>query len=79
MRLPEEPDRVEAIAELAQFEEDTSADLVVRTRRAIHRRTVFGHFTSFATTIPLLVLREVWEVLVKDSHVKGHSHEGIAH
>jgi hypothetical protein len=58
MRVDEEFDPGEPIAELAQFEQDTSSDLVVRTRRSIQRRTVVGQFASFAATMPLIVIRE---------------------
>jgi hypothetical protein len=67
MGVGEEIDPGEPIAALAQFEEDISSDMIVRTRRAIQRRTVVGQLTSFAATMPLVVLREFWQVLNDDS------------
>jgi hypothetical protein len=67
MGAGQEIDPGEPIAALAQFEEDTSSDLIVRTRRTIQRRTVIGQLTSFAATMPLAVLREFWQVLNHDS------------
>ena len=67
MGVGEEIDPGEPIAELAHFEQDTSSDLIVRTRRAIQRRTVVGQLTPFATTMPLVVLREFWLVFNHDS------------
>ena len=67
MRVGEEIDPGEPIAELAHFEQDISSDLIVRTRRAIQRRTVVGQLTSFAATMPLVVLREFWLVFNHDS------------
>ena len=67
MGVGEEIDPGEPITELAHFEQDTSSDLIVRTRRAIQRRTVVGQLTSFAATMPLVVLREFWLVFNHDS------------
>ena len=66
-RLSEEIDPGEPIAALAQFENDTSGDLIVRTRRTIHRRATAAHLTSFAATMPLVVLKEFWLVLIHRS------------
>jgi hypothetical protein len=66
-RLSEEIDPGGPVAALAQFENDTSRDLIVRTRRTIHRRATAAHLTSFAATMPLVVLREFWLVLIHRS------------
>jgi hypothetical protein len=66
-RIDEDIDPGEPIAALAQLKTDTSSDLIVRTRRAIHRRATAAHLTSFAATMPLVVLREFWLVLIHGS------------
>jgi hypothetical protein len=58
-----EMDAGEPIRALAQFEVATAADLLIRVRRKIQRRTTVGHLTSFAAGAPLVVLREFWELL----------------
>ncbi len=55
----------EPVAELADFEHEASADLLVRIRRAIQRRTSVAQLTSFSASIPLLVLREFWLILIE--------------
>ena len=59
----QEIDLGEPIAILAQFEHDISSDLVGRIRRDVQRRTTVGQLTSFATSLPLIVLKEFWLVL----------------
>jgi hypothetical protein len=63
IRSAEEIDTGEPIAALAQFEHDTSSDLIVRVRRTIQRRTTVGQLTYFATSTPLVVLKEFWLLL----------------
>jgi hypothetical protein len=67
MKVGDEIDPGEPIAALGEFELDTSRDLIVRTRRTIQRRTVVAQLTSFAATMPLVVLREFWLVFNHDS------------
>jgi hypothetical protein len=67
MGADEEIDPAEPIAALAQFEQDTSSDLIVRTRRSIQRRTVVAQLTSFAAIMPIVVIREFWLVFKHDS------------
>jgi hypothetical protein len=50
----------EPIAILAQFEHDTSSELIGRIRRDVQRRTTVGQLTSFATSLPVIVLKEFW-------------------
>jgi hypothetical protein len=63
----QEIDLGDPIAALAQFEEDTSSDLIVRTRHDIQRRTIVAQLTSFAATMPLIVIREFWLVFRHNS------------
>jgi hypothetical protein len=58
-----EIDPGEPIWALAHFEADTAADLLIRVRRKIQRRTTVGHLTAFAASAPLVVLKEFWELL----------------
>jgi hypothetical protein len=59
----QEIDLGEPIAILAQFEHDTSSELIGRIRLDVQRRTTVGQLTSFATSLPLIVLKEFWLVL----------------
>jgi hypothetical protein len=61
----EEEDMGEPVAELAAFEHDVSAALLVRIRRAIQRRTAVAQLTSFSASVPLVVLREFWLILIE--------------
>ena len=63
IRNGQEMDLGEPIAILAQFEHDISSELIGRIRRDVQRRTTAGHLTSFATSLPLVVLKEFWLVL----------------
>jgi hypothetical protein len=74
----EEDELGEPIRELAQHPQELFIDLVPRTRRTIQRRVILGEFTFFATMMPLVVLREFWEVVVQDCHAKGNFHAGVA-
>lgn len=58
-------DMGEPVAELAAFEHDASAALLVRIRRAIQRRTTVAQLTSFSASVPLMVLREFWLILIE--------------
>jgi len=64
IRDAEEIDPGEPIAALAGFEHDVSSGLVTRIRRTIQRRTTVGQLASFSVTIPLVVLREFWSILI---------------
>jgi small-conductance mechanosensitive channel len=55
----------EPVAELAAFEHEASAALLVRIRRAIQRRTAVAQLTSFSASVPLVVLREFWLILIE--------------
>ena len=55
----------EPVAELAAFEHDTSPALLVRIRRTIQRRTAVAQLTSFSASVPLMVLREFWLILIE--------------
>jgi len=61
----EDIDVGEPVAELAAFEHDASGALLVRVRRAIQRRTAVAQLTSFSASVPLIVLREFWSILIE--------------
>jgi hypothetical protein len=67
MKVGEEIDPGDPIAALGRLELDTSSDLIVRTRHTIQRRTVIAQLTFFAATMPLVVLREFWLALNRNS------------
>ena len=60
----EEIDPGEPIAALAGFEHDVSSGLVTRILRSVQRRTTVGQLASFSVSIPLVVLREFWSILI---------------
>jgi hypothetical protein len=64
MQDNDEVDPGEPVAELARFEQDASASLLVRIRRAIQRRTAVAQLTSFSASVPLVVLKEFWLMLI---------------
>jgi hypothetical protein len=64
VRDAEEIDLGEPIAALAGFERDVSSNLATRIRRTIHRRITVGQVASFSASIPLLVLKEFWAILM---------------
>jgi hypothetical protein len=64
VRDAEEIDLGEPIAALAGFERDVSSNLASRIRRTIHRRITAGQVASFSASIPLLVLREFWSIVM---------------
>jgi hypothetical protein len=63
---PEDPEIElgEPIAALARFEHDVSSSLVTRIRRTVQWRTDVGQLASFSVTVPLVMLRELWFVLI---------------
>jgi hypothetical protein len=65
MQNGEGVDPGEPLVALAKFEHDTSSDLLTRIRRAIQRRTTAAQLASFSASVPLLVLREFWLILVE--------------
>jgi hypothetical protein len=67
----EEVDPGEPITELANFDHDASTGLLTRVRRAIQRRTTVAQLTSFSASVPLVVLKELWLVLVGQLGPKG--------
>jgi hypothetical protein len=60
----EDIDPGEPIAALAGFEHDVSSGLVTRILRTVQRRTTVGQLASFSVSIPLVVLREFWTILI---------------
>jgi hypothetical protein len=62
MQNGEGVDPGEPLVALAKFEHDTSSDLLTR---AIQRRTTAAQLASFSASVPLLVLREFWLILVE--------------
>jgi hypothetical protein len=60
----EDSDPGEPIAELANFENDSSSGLLARVRRAIQRHTTAAQLTAFSSSVVLVVLREFWLMLV---------------
>jgi hypothetical protein len=67
----EEVDPGEPIAALANFDYDASTGLLTRVRRAIQRRTTVAQLTSFSASVPLVVLKELWLVLIGQLGPKG--------
>jgi hypothetical protein len=60
----EEIDPGEPIEALARFQHDVSSSLITRIRRTVQWRTNAGQLASFSMTIPLIVLKELWFVLI---------------
>jgi hypothetical protein len=60
-----EIDPGEPVPQLAKFEYETSPGLMSRIRRAIHRRSAVAQLTSFSASIPLVVLKEFWLILIE--------------
>jgi hypothetical protein len=61
----QEVDPGEPIRQLAKFEHQASTGLLVRIRRAIQRRSTVAQLTSFSASVPLVVLREFWLILIE--------------
>jgi hypothetical protein len=59
-----EIDPGEPIQQLARFEHEPSPGLLLRIRRAIHRRTAVAQLTSFSASVPLVILKEFWLLLI---------------
>jgi hypothetical protein len=71
IRDTEEIDPGEPISALAGFEHDASSGLVMRIRRTIQLRTTVDQLASFSVSIPLVVLREFWSVLINRTNPVG--------
>ena len=67
----EEVDPGEPIAMLAGFQAATPGGLLLRVRRAIHRRTTVGQLASFVGGAPAVVLRELWLFLNEQLDPRG--------
>lgn len=66
---PDEMDAAEIdpgkpILQLAAFERETSAGLLARVRRSIQRRSTVSQLTAFSASVPLVVLKELWLILI---------------
>jgi hypothetical protein len=72
----EQADPGEPIAALAEFEHDASTGLVARIRRTIQRRTTAAQLTSFSWSVPSLVLREFWLMLIDQFSPKSAGKDG---
>jgi hypothetical protein len=59
-----EIDLGQPIRQLARFEHEASPGLLLRIRRAIHRRTAVAQLTSFSASVPLVILKEFWLLLI---------------
>ena len=59
-----EIDPGEPVAQLAGFEQATSTGLLGRIRRSIQRRSTVAQLTTFSASVPLVVLKEFWLILV---------------
>jgi hypothetical protein len=60
----EEIDPGEPIAQLARFEQETSSGLIARIRRSIQRRSTVAQLTTFSASVPMVVLKEFWLILI---------------
>jgi hypothetical protein len=69
--VPEEVDPGEPILALAELKHDASSGLVPRIRRTIQRRTTVAQLASFSVSIPLLLLREIWSILINRPNRKN--------
>jgi hypothetical protein len=61
----EEIDPGEPIQQLSNFEHQASDRLLTRIRRAIHRRSALAQLTSFSASIPLVIFKEFWLILIE--------------
>jgi hypothetical protein len=59
-----EIDPGEPVQQLAGFEYETSPGLLARIRRAIHRRSAVAQLASFSASVPLVILKEFWLLLI---------------
>jgi hypothetical protein len=66
-----EIDPGEPIPQLTRFEHETSAGLLTRIRRSIQRRSTVAQLTSFTASVPLVVLKEFWLILVGQFNQKS--------
>ena len=60
-----EIDPGEPIPQLSNFEDEASDRLLTRIRRAIHRLSALAHLTSFSASIPLVIFKEFWLILIE--------------
>jgi hypothetical protein len=61
----DETDPGEPLFQLSDFEHDASDRLLTRIRRAIHRRSALAHLTSFSASVPLVIFKEFWLILIE--------------
>ena len=64
LRDADELDPGEPSSALAGFEHDVSSGLLMRIRHTIQRRVTLGHVATFSVSLPLLVLRQCWSLLI---------------
>jgi hypothetical protein len=76
MQDGEEVDPGEPITLLAEFDHEASTDLLTRIRRTIQRRTAAGQLMSFSWSVPLVVMREFWLILIEQFNPKGTGKDG---
>jgi hypothetical protein len=60
-----EIDPGEPIPQLANFEHQASGRLLERIRRAIQRRSAVAQLTAFTASVPLVVFKELWLILIE--------------
>jgi hypothetical protein len=60
-----EIDPGEPIGQLSNFEHHASEHLLTRIRRAIQRRSTLAHLTSFSASVPLVIFKEFWLILIE--------------
>jgi hypothetical protein len=63
-RDADELDPGEPISALAGFEHDVSSGLLVRIRHTIQRRVTLAQVAAFSVSLPLVVLRQFWSLLI---------------
>ena len=64
IEVEEEIDPGEPLAALVRLEHDVSKDFLTRIRHTVQRRTSARQLASFAISIPLVLLREFWLILI---------------
>jgi hypothetical protein len=64
IRHAEEIDPGEPISSLAGFGHDVSGSLVMQIRRTIQRRITVGQLASFSMSLPLVLLKEFWAIVI---------------
>jgi hypothetical protein len=68
----------EPVQQLARFEHEASPGLLARIRRAIHRRSAVAQLASFSASVPLVILKEFWLLLIGQLGPKN-ARKDIAH